>query len=687
MVTIPIATKCPHTITQHGQKRVDDYFWMRQREDPAVVEYLQQENAYLAETLKHTQPLQERLFQEMKARIKEDDATVPERRGDYFYYRRNQAGQQYPIYCRKSGSLDAPEEIILDQNILAQGKAFCRVAALAVSPDHSKLAYCLDPDGSERCTLYIKDLTSGELLAEQIQNTYGNVSLQKGVEWGNDSQTLFYIRLDPAHRPYQIYRHRLGTDPAEDQLLYHERAENYFLWLVKTRSQAYIAAWSHATDSDEWRFLPADQPGGEFRLFQRRRPGLEYRLEHGGDRFYVLTNLEAQNFRLMETPVEATSLEAWQELIPHRQDVLVENVLAFEDYLVLLERKEALRQLRVARVGDLHSPAYVPFPEAVYDITPSPNPEFKTPLLRFEYSSLITPNSVIDYHMDTGQWELKKQDEIPSGHDPQRYVCERQYATAPDGVQVPLSVVYKKGLVKNGQNPALLHGYGAYGFCMDAEFNANRFSLIERGFVVAIAHVRGGSELGRGWYKDGRLLKKRNTFTDFIAAAESLIAGRYTSSEKLAILGVSAGGLLVGACTTMRPDLFKAVIAKVPFVDVVSTMSDPTIPLTAQEYSEWGNPEDRVFFEYMMSYSPYDNIRAQAYPHLLITTGLNDPRVAYWEPAKFAARLRALKTDDNLLLLLKANLDAGHAGASGRYDYLKEVALEYAFLIDRLGAG
>jgi oligopeptidase B len=684
MASIPLAPQRPYQITQHGQTRVDEYFWMREREDPAVVDYLQQENAYLAEMMKHTQPLQEILFHEMKGRIKEDDATVPERRGDYFYYRRNQAGQQYPIYCRKCGSLDALEEIILDQNALAQGKTFCRIGAFAISPDHSKLAYSIDPDGSERCILYIKDLISGELLPEQIQNTFGNVYLHKGVEWGNDSRILFYSLLDPANRPYQIYRHGLGTDPADDQLLYHEVAENYFLWLFKTRSQAYITAWSHSTDSDEWRFLPADQPGETFQVFQARRAGLEYRVEHGGKRFYILTNLEAQNFRLMASALDATALESWHELIPHRQDVLVENVLAFQDYLVLLERKEALKQLRISPVDDLDKPIYVPFPELVYDSYPSANPEFKTHLLRFEYSSLITPNSVIDYHMDTGEWELKKQDVIPSGHDPEQYVSKRLYATAPDGNQVPLSVVYKKGLLNNGQNPTLLHGYGSYGFSLDPEFNASRFSLIERGFVYAIAHVRGGSELGRGWYEDGKMLRKRNTFTDFIAAAETLIALGYTSPDKLAIMGVSAGGLLVGACTTMRPDLFKAVIAKVPFVDVVSTMSDPTIPLTAQEYDEWGNPQDKAYYDYMLSYSPYDNVRAVPYPNLLITSGLNDPRVAYWEPVKFAARLRALKMDDNLLLL-KTNMDAGHAGASGRYDFLKEIALEFAFLIDRLG--
>ena len=684
MVPFPIAPQRPQPITQHGESRVDEYFWMRYREDPAVLDYLRQENAYLKEMLAHTMPLQEQLFQEMKARLKEDDSTVPERRGDYFYYQRLQAGAQYPIYCRKHLSLEAPEEVILDQNLLAEGRSFCRIGALAVSPDHSKLAYSIDPDGSERCILYIKDLTSGELLPEQINNTFGNVYLRKGLEWGNDSQTVYYVLLDAAHRPFQAYRHRLGSDPREDSLLYQEEAENFFLWLGKTRSQAYITLQSHATASDEWRILPADQPEGEFRLFQARRPGFEYRLEHLGERFFILTNQDARDFRLMASPLEATGLESWEELIPHREGVLLEQALAFESHLVVLERGQALRQLRVAPLDELAHPVYVPFPEAVYHIQPTANPEVKTALLRFEYSSLVTPDSVIDYHMDTGEWELKKQDEIPSGHNPQAYVCERVYASAPDGKQVPLSLVYKQGLRKDGQNPTLLHGYGAYGFCLDPEFNASRFSLIERGFVYAIAHVRGGSEMGRGWYEDGRLLNKRNSFTDFIAAAECLVAEGYTSPAKLSMIGVSAGGLLVGACLTMRPELYQAVIAKVPFVDVVSTMSDASIPLTAQEYDEWGNPQEQDFFEYLLSYSPYDNLGARDYPHLLITSGLNDPRVAYWEPAKFTARLRALKTDGNLLLL-KTNMDAGHAGASGRYDFLREIALEYAFLIDRLG--
>jgi oligopeptidase B len=686
MAAIPLAPKRPYEIRQHGHIRVDDYYWMRNREDPALVEYLKQENEYLERMLQHTRPLQEQLFQEMKSRIQEDDTTVPERRGEYYYYRRDEAGKQYPLYCRKQGSLEAPEEIILDQNALAEGKAFCRIGVFAISPDHRKLTYSVDPDGSEKCVLYIKDLDTGSLYSEQIQNTYGNVYFHTGAEWANDSQTLFYITLDEASRPCKIYRHRLGSDPLKDELLYHEADQRYFLWLFKTRSKAYITAWSHSTTTDEWRTLPADQPEQGFSVFQSRRAGIEYKIGHSGESFYILTNQEAVNFKLMAAPIQATSQENWQELIPQRDDVLLVNLLVFEKYLVLLERKNALKQLRVSEIDKPEKFHYIPIPEPVYDLYPAANPEFRAELLRFEYSSLVTPESVVDYQMDTGEWDLKKRIEIPSGHDPQDYVTERLYASAADGRQVPMSIVYKRGLLKNGRNPTLLQGYGSYGFCLEPEFNANRLSLLERGFVFAIAHVRGGSDLGRRWYEGGRLLNKRNTFTDFITAAEYLIESGYTSPEKLGIMGVSAGGLLVGACLTMRPELYQAVIAKVPFVDVVTTMSDPSIPLTTLEYSEWGNPADEDYYRYMLSYSPYDNIREVSYPNLLLTTGLNDPRVAYWEPVKFAAKLRNLKKDANLLLL-RTNMDAGHAGSSGRYDYLKEIAFEYAFLLDRLGGG
>jgi oligopeptidase B len=684
MPTPPIAPKRQQVITQHGLSRSDDYFWMRYREDPAVMAYLKAENEYLDEMLAHTLPLQEQLFQEMKARIKEDDVSAPERRGDNYYYTRTEAGKQYPIYCRKVGSLYAPEEILIDQNALAEGKEFCRIGAFAISPDQEKLAYSIDPDGSEKCTIYIKNLVTQEHYPEQITNTYGDVYDHVGVAWANDSATLFYLTLDETLRPYQVHRHNLGEEPSNDVLIYHEIDDSYYLFLYKTRSQAYITTWSKSTTTSEWRYLTADHPLSELKVFAARRANVEYQIEHLGERFFVVTNDQAQNFKLMETSLEETDYTRWKEVIPNREDVLIEEAHAFNNYLVLMERKGGLKQIRISQADGASGVSYVSFPEPVYDLIPSTNPEYKRDTFRFTYSSLIRPNSVIDYHLDRAEWELVKQDEIPSGHDPLDYVTERLHATAPDGVSVPLSIVYRKGLEKNGAHPTLLYGYGSYGYSIDAGFNANHFSLINRGFIFAIAHIRGGSEMGRAWYDDGKMLNKRNTFTDFIACAEHLIAEGYTSNEKLAILGRSAGGLLVGACLTMRPDLYKAVVAKVPFVDVINTMSDPTIPLTTMEYDQWGNPDDRTYFDYMMSYSPYENIRPGPYPDVLVTTGLNDPRVAYWEPAKFTARLRCLAEPGNLILL-KTNLDAGHAGASGRYDFLKEVAQDYAFLIDRLG--
>jgi oligopeptidase B len=640
--------------------------------------------------LAHTKPLQEQLFLEMKARIKEDDSTAPERFGEYYYYQRTVTGKQYPIYCRKQDTPEAPEEILIDQNALAGERGFCRIGALAVSPDQQKLAYSIDPDGSEKCDLYIKNLVSGELYPDQIANTFAEVYEHVGLAWGADSETLYYVTLDEALRSDKLYRHRLGDDPAQDALIYHEADNTFYLFVFQSRSLEYITIESRAMDTKEWHILRADDPLGEARLFDARRKGIEYSIEHSGagrnnsDRFFVITNDNARNFKLMEASADATDHSHWVEIIPHRDDTLIETAAAFENHLVLFERKAGLKQVRISAPDGLSDVRYVPFPEPVYDIEPGLNPEFETDLLRFTYSSLTTPNSAIDFHMDSNEWELKKQDEIPSGHDPSKYVSERLHATAPDGTRVPISIVYQKGLVKDGSNPTLLYGYGSYGYSTDANFNANRFSLIDRGFIFAIAHIRGGSELGRSWYDDGKLLNKRNTFTDFIACAEHLIAAGYTSTPRLAILGGSAGGLLVGACFTLRPDLFKAVIAKVPFVDVITTMSDPTIPLTTLEYTQWGDPDDKTYFDYMISYSPYDNIRPVAYPDILITTGLNDPRVAYWEPAKFAARLRAVVRPGSLIFL-RTNLEAGHAGASGRYDYLKEVALEYAFLIDRLG--
>jgi len=684
MPSFPIAPKRPHKLTQHGQTRIDDYYWMRDKQNPETLKYLRAESDYLEEVMQHTKPLQGKLFLEMKGRIKENDASVPEKRGGYFYYTRHEAGKQYPIFCRKHGSLDAAEEIILDQNQLAEGKPFCSVSGFAVSPDGKKLAYGVDWGGAEEYTLFVKDLTSGKLYPESIEKTLGSAYERTGIEWGNDNETVFYVTLSDSQRPEKLFRHKTGADPKEDVLLYHEDNEAFYLYFFKTRDDAYIMTYHVATNTREMRFLDADHPTGKLRVLQPRVEGLEYYAAHHRGKFFIVNNDGAKNFKLSVTSVESCGRENWKDVTPHRADVLVDMVDTFSDFIVLSERKGGLKQLRLSAADGVNNVRYIQFPEPAYNVLIEPNPEFESDSLRFTYSSFITPRSVIDYHLDTGEWELKKEDEIPSGYDKSQYISERIHAAAPDGKLVPMSIVYKKGLKKDGRNPALIYGYGAYGAVIDAEFNSNLFSLIDRGFIFGIAHIRGGYDLGREWYEDGKMVNKKNTFTDFIACAEHLIKEGFTSKEKLAIQGASAGGLLVGACTTMRPDLFKAVICKVPFVDVVATMSDPTIPLTAQEYTQWGNPEDKKYFDYLMSYAPYNNIRATEYPNMLITTGLNDPRVAFWEPAKFTAKLREMKTDNNLIVFY-VNYDSGHAGASGRYDYLKEIAQDYAFLIDRLG--
>jgi oligopeptidase B len=682
MLSYPIAPKRPFEITQHGYTRIDNYYWMRDRSDPEVIKYLHAENDYLEEIMGHTKSLQEALYTEMKRRIRETDTTVPEKQGNYFYYSRTAEGMQYPIYCRKMGSLESPEEILLDQNELAEGKSFCSIGALTVSPDGNKLAYSVDIEGRESYTIYIKDLRSGRLYPEFIVNTYSSVYVHTGVEWANDSQTLYYLSMDEAERPCKFWRHKLGTDAWQDVLVFHDEDEAYFLFIHKSRDQKYIFTNHHATRATEMRFLSADEPEAELKVLSPRKEGVEYFAAHHEGYFFIVTNDWAENFKLVKASVDTPEIEHWEEVIPHREDVLVDYVETFKDYLILYERRSGLRQIRITPFAAMTNVRYIEFPEPAYSVDLETNPEFDTQILRFTYSSPITPHSVIDYHMDTGQWQLLKQD-IPHGYDKSQYITERIQAMAPDGKQIPMSIVYKKDLKKDGNNPTLLYGYGSYGSVIDADFNSNRLSLLDRGFVFAIGHIRGGSDLGRAWYENGKMLNKKNSFTDFIACAEHLIKEGFTSNKKLAILGGSAGGLLVSACLTMRPDLFQAVINKVAFVDVVTTMSDPTIPLTSLEWDEWGNPQVREHFEYMLSYSPYDNVRPTAYPHMLITTGLNDPRVAYWEPAKFAAKLREMKTDNNILLL-HTNYQAGHAGASGRYDHLREVAIDFAFLIDRL---
>lgn len=685
MPSYPIAPKRPYTITQHGETRVDDYFWLRQREDPEVLKYLHAQMDYLEEVMGHTKPLQDSLFAEMRGRIQETDSSVPEKRGAYWYYSRTEAGKQYPIYCRKKESLENPEEILLDQNALGEGKSFCSVGAVNVSPDGTKLAYSFDFEGNETYTIRIRDLETGKEFDEVIPNVSGSVYELGGVEWANDNEHIFYVTLDAALRPDKLYRHKIGTDPATDALLVHEADESFFLWMHKTRDDKYIMSYHYSTTTREMRFLDADKAESEMRVLQPRIKGLEYYAAHHKGMFFIVNNENARNFKVSAAPVENSGRENWKELIPHREDVLVEGVSSFDKHIIVRERKGGLQQLRICSPDDLNNARYVNFPEPAYFIEFDENSTFETNIIRFRYSSLITPLSVVAYHMDTGVWETLKEERIGGGYDKHDFVTERIFAAAPDGTQIPISIAHKKSLKRDGSNPTLLYGYGAYGATMDAEFSAHRLSLLERGFVFAVAHVRGGSEMGREWYEKGKVFNKKNSFTDFIACAEHLIQLGFTSKEKIAMYGVSAGGLLVTASMVMRPDLFKAVIAKVPFVDVINSISDPTIPLTTLEYNEWGNTANRDEFDYMMSYSPYDNLQKGAYPHLLLTGGFNDPRVAYWEPAKFAAKLRELKTDDNLLLL-KTNFTAGHAGSSGRYDFMKDVAFEYAFLIEALGA-
>lgn len=683
MTHYPVPPKREFLITQHGLTRNDEYYWMREREDPEVIKYLQAENEYLDSVLSHIKPLQETLFQEMKNRIKEVDSSVPEKNKDYFYYTRTEANKQYPIYCRKKESLDAPEEILLDQNELAQGHEFCSISAFSISPDQNKLAYSLDIEGNEVYTIYIKDLNTGSLYPETIDNVNGSVYYSIGVEWAKDSQTIFYITLDEIHRAAKLYRHKIGTDPKEDILIFHETDDTYSLSLFKTRSEEFIMTYHMSTLSQEMRFIPTSQPDSALQVLQSRQHGLEYYATHHGDSFYIITNKDAYNYKLVKTPVSKPNMDNWKDVIAHREDVLVEYLDVFENHLVLHERKDGLKQLRLSRFNNMDKATYIKFPDPTYEVVVEYNLEYKTDTFRIRYSSLVTPTTIANINLDSGEWATLKVDEI-AGFDKSNYACEFILAKASDGKQIPMSIAYKRGQVRGGKNPTLMYGYGAYGANSEAHFNSNLISILDRGFVFAIAHVRGGSEMGRAWYDEGRLFNKKNSFADLIACAEHLVKEKFTSPEKIGIIGSSAGGLLVGASMVMRPDLFNVVICKVPFVDVVTSMSDPTIPLTTLEYDQWGHPEEsKQAFDYMLSYSPYDNLKEVEYPNLLLTTGFNDPRVAYWEPAKFLARIRDKKKGNNLALL-QTNFSAGHAGASGRYDFLKENALDFAFLIDRL---
>ncbi|RMF07716.1 MAG: S9 family peptidase [Candidatus Neomarinimicrobiota bacterium] len=673
----PLARKIPRDVTVHGDRRIDNYYWLRDRDNPEVIKYLEQENAYTEAMMAGTKDLQETLFQEMKSRIKETDLSVPVKKGDYYYYQRTEAGKQYPIYCRKKGSLDAPEAVLLDQNELAEGKDFFDIGAFRVSPGQDRLAYSVDETGNENFTVFIKDLVTGELFTDRITGTYYS------LEWANDNQTLFYNTLDAAHRPYRVYRHRLGTDQKDDRLVYEETDERFFLEVDKSKDERLLYLVSNSEITTEIRRLDADQPDGEFEVVLPRQRGVEYSLYHHGHDLYILTNDEAVNFRLVKAPEAAPGREHWETVIAPDPNVLIQSVEAFADYLAVFVRDRGNELIRVLPFTG-REPYTITFEEPVYSLGGQSNPDFQATTLRFSFSSLKTPRQILEVDLATGTRTLLKQTEVLGGYDPDRYETKRLWAPADDGTRIPLSLIYRKDIDLHQIHPTYLYGYGSYGSTIDPYFSSNRFSLIDRGFVYVIAHVRGGGFLGRTWYLDGKWLKKKHTFTDFIAAAEYLIGEGITDPDHLAIAGGSAGGLLMGAVTNMRPDLFHVVVASVPFVDVVNTMLDESIPLTVIEFDEWGNPKEKEYYDYMISYSPYDNIRAQDYPNLLITAGLNDPRVGYWEPAKFTAKLRAMKTDQNWLLL-KTNMGAGHMGASGRYDYLREVAFRYAFVLDRMG--
>ncbi|MCK5127008.1 MAG: S9 family peptidase [candidate division Zixibacteria bacterium] len=672
----PIAKKVKHIEEWHGQEYSDDYFWLRDKENPEVISYLEAENTYTDSIMSHTKPFQDKLFTELRGRIVEDDIDAPVKIDSFYYYSRTEKEKQYRIYCRKLHAITSEEQIILDVNELAEGKDYYDLGNYIISPNHKLMAYTVDITGDEHYTLYIKNLITGELLKDVIADMDGR------AVWASDNKTIFYTTLDEINRPNKLFRHVLGHLPKNDVMVFHEKDDSFGLYVSKTLSRNYLLLGLWANNSSEYYFLRADRPTGKFKLIKERQPGVEYEVTHRDGLFYILTNENALNFKVMTVPVNKLSSRNWKELIPHRDSVLISGFIVLKNYLALTERENGVSQvwIRDFSSGNEH---YIEFPEPIYTVSTRDNAMINSPYLRLSYQSMITPRTVYDYDISNKSLILRKQKEVRGSFDKTHYITKRLFAIASDGTKIPMSVMYKKGVKLNGSNPLYLYSYGAYGMNTEPTFSSYRLSLIDRGFVYVKAQIRGGSEMGRWWYEQGKLKNKMNTFTDFIACAEYLIAEGYTSKEKLVINGGSAGGLLIGGVVNMRPDLFYIAVADVPFVDVMNTMMDPTIPLTINEYTEWGNPNEKEYFDYMMSYSPYDNVEAKIYPNMLITAGLNDPRVQYWEPAKWTAKLRAMKTDTNRLCL-KTNMGAGHMGVSGRYDYIKEIAFEYAFILDLL---
>ncbi|HSE44234.1 MAG TPA: S9 family peptidase [Gemmatimonadales bacterium] len=672
----PVARQIPKVDTLHGEVRVDDYFWLREKTNPEVTAYLEAENAYTAQQMKHTEALQARLYQEMLGRIKETDLSVPVFDNGWWYYNRSEQGKNYPIFCRKRGSLSAPEEVYLDQNALAEGKKFHALGGMDVSPDGETLLYLEDLTAFREYTLYVKELNTGKIV-DQIPNVWN------GTAWANDNKTFFYMTADSAKRGNTVWRHVIGTPREQDVKVFQEDNVLNNVGVQRSRSGKYVFITADGFTSSEWRIIPTASPTSEPRVVAARRPNVEYSVDHADGFFLILTNDSATNFRIVKAPEDNPGPANWVDWLPHRDSVFVEGVDAFKNFVVVSERSGGLRRLRVADPKN-NKTHYVTFPEKAYGVFPAGNPEFNTQTYRFSYSSLVTPNSVYDYDLATRKRELKKRQEIPSGYDANNYEVQRFMAPARDGVSVPVSVLLRKGTQLDGSHALLLYAYGSYGFTLEPTFNSNVLSLVDRGFIYAIAHIRGGQEMGRRWYDDGKMLKKKNTFNDFIDVAEELIRRKYTTSDRLVANGGSAGGLLMGAVANMRPELFRAIVADVPFVDVINTMSDASLPLTAQEWEQWGNPAVAEQYAYMRTYSPYDNVAAKAYPWMLVTTSLNDSQVMYWEPAKWVARLRSLKTDQNPLYL-KTNMAGGHGGSSGRYERLHEAAFRYAFMLDAVG--
>ena len=671
----PMAEKKPKTTNIHGVTLVDDYFWLREKTNPAVLAHLQAEDAYTQAMMKHTEQLQEKLYKEMLSHIKQTDIQVPYRSGNYFYYTRTEEGKQYPIFCRKKGSVDAPEEIVLDMNELAKGQKFMSLGAFLPSDDGNLLAYSTDNTGYRQFLLHIKDLRTGELLPERIERV-------TTLAWANDNKTLLYVTEDPVtKRSDKFFRHVLGTDKTD--LVYEEKDELFDIGTSRSRDKAVIFLEAFSKTSTEARYLLAAEPNTGLKVILPRQPEHEYDVDYRNNLFYIRTNKGAKNFRIVTAPVNDPSEKNWKEFIAHNPAVKLEAISLFADHAVLSEWENGLQQLEVVdfKTTKRHR---IKFPEPVYSAQLSQNREFNTPVVRYTYNSLVRPNSTFDYDMNTGKSTLLKQQEVPGGFDAANYKSERVFATASDGTKIPMSMVYRKGVKLDGSAPLLLYGYGSYGASMPPSFSSTRLSLLDRGVIFVIGHIRGGGELGEEWRQAGRMMNKMNTFTDFIACAETLINKKYTSKDRLAIQGGSAGGLLMGVVSNLRPDLFKAVVSQVPFVDVLNTMLDASIPLTTSEYIEWGNPNEKAAFEYMKTYSPYDNIAKKDYPAMLVKVSVNDSQVPYWEGAKLVAKMRDLKTDKNPLLL-KVNFGAGHGGASGRYDALREAAFDYAFMLWQMG--